>query len=220
MADSHDPDLSNAELRTRLRAADPAAVLPQAEPDQVDGLLRRVTEEDLRETGTRRRNPLTWLVAAAAVVVIAAGVAVWVNESNRGHTDGGLLADPAPTTAAPGPQATSELTVAAAGAGRCIMPTPALLAAKPIAFAGTVVGVADGVATLRPTTVFAGQVADEVTVRGAVAPDTGGAVEGDPAFEAGEDYLVAVDDGQVIGCGLSGPVTPGLQRLYTTAFPQ
>lgn len=208
------------ELRARLRAADPAAELPEADPRQIDGLLRRVTDEDLRETGTRQRNPLTWLVAAAAVVVIAAGAVLWVNESDEGHTGGGLLADPVPTTPARGPQATSKLTVAAAGVGRCIMPTPELLAAKPIAFEGTVLGIADGVVTIRATKVYAGDVADQVSVTGAVAPDTGGLVEGDPDFEAGQDYLVAADGDQVLGCGLSGPASPGLRNLYARAFPQ
>ena len=208
------------ELRARLRRADPAAELPPADPADVDHLLHRVVDADLRETGTRRRNALTWLVAAAAVVVIATGAVLWVNESNKGHSDGGLLADPSTTTATPAPNTTSELTVAASGGGRCIMPTPELLAAKPIAFEGTVVGVADGVATIRPTEVYAGEVADQVTVRGAVAPDTGPTVEGDPEFVTGQVYLVAASGAQVIGCGLSGPVTPQLRALYDQAFGQ
>jgi hypothetical protein len=210
-------DARGDDLRIRLAGADPAAELPAADPDEVDRLLERVVLADLRETGTRRRSPLTWLVAAAALVVIVAGGALWLVQSSRGHTDGGLLADPAPTTAAP---ATGELTVAAAGSGRCMMPTADLLADKPIAFEGTVEGIADGVVTLRVTHVFAGDLAEEVSVRGAVAPDTGGAPEGDPTFATGGRYLVAAADGTVLGCGLSGPVTPDLRDLYAQAFPR
>jgi hypothetical protein len=215
----NDPS-TDADLRARLGAADPARGLSPADPNEVDRLVRRVVDSDLRETGTRRRSALTWFVAAAAVVVIAAGAVLWVKESDRGHTDGGLLADPSATTSAPAPGSTTELTAAGHDAGRCIVPTPALLAAKPIAFEGTVVGIADGVATIRPTTVYAGEVGAEVTVTGAVAPDTGVAVEGDPEFVAGEDYLVAADGGRVLGCGLSGPITPELRDLYTRAFEQ
>lgn len=206
---------SDDELLARLRAADPAADLPPADGTEVDRLLRRVVDADLRETGTRRRNPLTWLVAAAAAVVIAGGLAWWIG-ANR--TEPGVVAGPGAGSTASMPNAT-ELTVAPASGGRCMMPTPEMLAAKPVAFEGKVLGIADGVATLRPTTVYAGEVGDEVTVTGAVAPGAGG-IEGDPAFEAGQDYLVAADGGRVAGCGLSGPVTAELEALYTRAFPR
>ena len=211
---------NDAELLARLRAADPAAGLAPADPDEVDRVVHRVVDRDLRQTGTRRRNALTWLVAAAAVVVIAAGAILWVNESNKGHTDGGLLADPSATTATPPPDAVSELTAAAPAAGRCIMPTPELIAAKPVAFEGIVVGIADGVVTIRPTAVYAGEVADQISVKSAVAPDTGPTIEGDPEFVAGQTYLVAADGNQVIGCGMSGPATRELRGLYARAFPQ
>lgn len=205
---------SDAELRARLRAADPAADLLPADPDDVDHLLQRVVDTDLRQTGTYRRNALTWLVAAAAVVVIAGGVTWWVSDD---HAQPGVLARPNAGDPANAPGGTA-LTAATATA-RCIAPTPELLARRPIAFAGTVLGITDGVVTIRPTRVYAGQVGDRVTVRGAVAPDTGG-VEGDPVFVAGKDYLVAADRGRVIGCGLSGPATPATRRLYAAAFPQ
>ncbi|SFC89200.1 hypothetical protein SAMN04487968_11395 [Nocardioides terrae] len=210
---------SDDDLRARLRAADPAAGLSPADPVEVDRLLQRVVDADLRETGTRRRSPLTWLVAAAAVVVLAAGAALWLTQTGDGDNDGGLLADPAQSSS-PAETGTSELTVGAAGAGRCIMPTPELLAGQPIAFSGTVEGVTDGVVTIRTKTVFKGEVADEVAVKGAVAPDTGGAPEGDPEFVPGQDYLVAAADGKVLGCGMSGPVSGQLQQLYQQAFPQ
>lgn len=204
------------DLRARLRAADPAADLPAADPDEVDRLVRRVVDSDLRQTGTRGRNRLTWLVAAAAVLVLAVGGVLWLRELGTGHTDGGMLADPGTTTTSAG---APGLTVAPAGTGRCAVPTPQLVAAQPVAFAGTVVGVADGVVTLRTTKVYAGDVGEEVTVTGAVASGTAGQVEGDPAFETGKDYLVAADDsGRVLGCGVSGVADPALRQLYDQAF--
>ena len=206
------------DLRARLRAADPAESLPGADPAEVDRLLERVVNADLRETGARRRNPLTWLVAAAAVVVIAAGAALWATQSPSGKDDdGGLFAGPGQTQS-PTASAITELTVGQPGFGRCMMPSVELLRTKPIAFAGTVEGVSDGVVTLRVTKVYTGDVGQEITVKGATAVDTGGAPEGDPTFETGRDYLVAADDGQVLGCGMSGPATPRLQDLYAQAF--
>jgi len=204
----------DSDLLARLRAADPAAGLPAAEPSDVDHLLGRVVNSDLRETGTRRRNALTWLVAAAALVVIAVGVVWWVSDDDAKP---GVVAKPSPSAPA-GPADVTELN-AAPVAGRCISPSAQLLAAKPIAFAGTVLGIADGVVTIRPTTVYAGDPGERVTVRGTIAPDTG-TIEGDPEFQAGQDYLVAADGGQVVGCGLSGPATPELTSLYAQAFPR
>ncbi|GAB7002898.1 hypothetical protein JCM18899A_03690 [Nocardioides sp. AN3] len=213
------PDPTDAELLARLRAADPASELPPADPAEVDRVLQRVIDVDLRETGTRKRNRLTWLVAAAAAIVIAAGgSALWLSQSDRPRSGGVLVTGPSPTSATHGPGAVSELTVSPA-AGRCVVPTSEALAATPIAFKGTVLGVADGIATIRPTTVYAGQVADQVTVSGAVAPETEGGREGDPAFVAGQDYLVAADGrSMVLGCGMSGPASPELTRLYAQAF--
>lgn len=216
---THPSDDPDDDLRARLGAADPAAGLPTADPTEVDRLLHRVVETDLRQTGTRRRNGLTWLVAAAAAVVLAAGAALWLTQTGDDKPDGGLLAGTA-TTTPPSVSEATELSAAPSSPGRCIMPTPELLAQKPIAFAGRVEGVADGVVTIRTTTVFSGQLSDEVSVQGAIAPDTGGAPEGDPEFVAGQDYLVAAVNGQVVGCGFSGPATPQLQRLYEQAFPQ
>src|SRR3954467_10949218 len=104
----------DSDLLARLRAADPAARIPAAEPSDVDHLLGRVVNSDLRETGTRRRNALTWLVAAAAGVVIAVG-AVWGVQGDAARR-GGV---PQPATGAPTtPGDVTELT-AAPVAGRC-----------------------------------------------------------------------------------------------------
>ena len=86
------------ELHDRLHASDPAASLPPADPERVARLLEDVMSTELttenRETGTHGRGPLTWLVAAAAAVIIA-GVGIYAVVS---HDD-----DPAapPTAAEP-----------------------------------------------------------------------------------------------------------------------
>ena len=214
MSDSPHP--SDAELLARLRRADPAAELPPADAEDVDHLLHRVVDADLRETGTHRRNALTWMVAAAAVVVIAGGI-LWRLSDDR--SEPGVVAGSRASSSNAAAGAT-KLSAAPATAGRCMVPTPELLAAKPVAFAGKVVGIADGVVTIRPTKVYTGDVGDQVTVTGA-APDAAGAPEGEPAFEAGQDYLVAADGGQVLGCGLSGPASSAeVKALYEQAFPQ
>ena len=69
MSDEHD------ELRARLRAADPASSLPRPDPDRVARLLEDTMSHpqtpESGADGTRQRSPLTWLAAAAAVVIIA-----------------------------------------------------------------------------------------------------------------------------------------------------
>jgi hypothetical protein len=37
-------------------------------------------------------------------------------------------------------------------------------------------------------------------------------------LRVGRDYLVAASDGNLTGCGFSGPATPQLQKLYDRAF--
>src|SRR3954454_9952107 len=67
------------ELFELLRSRDPARSLPSADPHQVARLLEDAMSHDVDTRGThggprtdpRRRTPLTWLVAAAAVLVIA-----------------------------------------------------------------------------------------------------------------------------------------------------
>jgi hypothetical protein len=210
----NEPSAVDDQLRARLRAADPAAQLAPADPAEVDRTLRRVVDTDLRETGTRRRSPLTWLVAAAAVVVIGAGVLWWTNDNG---SEPGVVAGPSESTSSAATGST-ELAAPAASAGRCMVPTAAVVAAQPMAFEATVVSIADGVVTLQPTTVYTGEVGDEVTVTGAVTPL--GSIEGEVDFEAGQSYLVAASDGQIRGCGLSGPVSPALKALFEAAFPQ
>lgn len=206
------------DLRARLRAADPAASLRPADPDGVARLLEDTMSHDTdtqvpetRQTGTHGRSPLTWIVAAAATVVIA-GVGIFALTGSDDDPTGPPVAgsgDPAPTI--------TRLSVApGAGEARCMVPTAEMLATKEVAFAGTVDAIDDGTVTLTPSTFYAGDVTDVVEVS---APEPElvsliGAVD----FRVGESYLVSASGGDVTVCGFSGPATPELQSLYDAAF--
>src|SRR3954454_23961781 len=113
-------DEHDARLLARLHAADPASSLPPADPDGAARLLEDVMSTELttenRETGTRNRGPLTWLVAAAAVLIIA-GVGVF---AVLNHDD-----DPAAPPTAQHASTVTELSppAPAAYSARCLVPT-------------------------------------------------------------------------------------------------
>lgn len=202
------------ELRARLRSADPAATLTPSDPDEVDRLVERAVTNDVRATGAHDRNPLTWLVAAAAVVLLAAvaGYALFGRDDAPAPTAGeeptGAVSDPAPTS--------TELT-ASGGSARCMAPSPEVLAQQEVAFEATATGIADGVVTLEPVRFYAGDPTDQVTV---TVPDHTALLEPGLEFEAGKDYLIAASGGEVIVCGFSGEATPELRTMYEEAFPQ
>lgn len=205
--DQHD------ELLTRLRAADPAASLPAADPIRVDRLLEDVmsTEltEETRETGTRGRSPLTWLVAAAALVVIA-GIGIF---ALVGHDD----TPDAPPTAADA-QTVTELGVPGeeAFSARCAAPTSELIAGNDVAFDGTVTTVDDGMVTLQVTHWYAGEETDLVRIQAPSEELARLVLSVD--FREGQRYLVAARDGQVAICGQSAPYSAELAQLYEQAF--
>jgi hypothetical protein len=201
-------------LEQRLRAADPAATLAPAHPDRVQRLLEDVMSTELttenRATGARHRGPLTWAVAAAAVVLIA-GVALF-----------GLLRHddtPAAPPTASGAQSVTELgaPTATAYAARCMVPSSRTLAQQTVAVEATVTTLADGVVTLTPSRWYAGRPTDLVRVQ---APEQDlQALVGAVRFHEGGRYLVSASAGQVAVCGLSGPWSSRLAALYADAFP-
>ena len=208
---THDADDG---LRARLRAADPASALPPADPTRVGRLLEETMSNqtdtpltESRETGTRGRSPLTWLVAAAAAVLIA-GVAVF-GLLDRGG-DSGV------------PSAGHEQTVthlgapAAGGNARCMPPSARVLSTQTLAFDGTVQEITDGVVTLAPTRFYAGTATDLVEIEAPSADLQ--ALIGAASFEAGGRYLVSATDGRVTVCGMTAPYSAGLAALYTQAF--
>lgn len=206
------------ELRDRLRAADPASSLPPADPTRVTRLLEdtmnSATEDDVlttesRETGTHDRSPLTWLVAAAAVVLIA-GVALFgfLNHDSGNHKVPAAGGSPTVTELrAPGP---------AAYQARCMVPTAETLSRQGVAFDGTVSDIAGGLVTLKATHFYAGDPTELVKVE---APDVDmRALIQAVKFEDGKRYLVSATDGEVSICGLSAPWSQRLAGLYAQAF--
>ncbi len=200
----------DAELLARLRAADPAAALPDATPDRVAGLLEDTMTADLDHTSsdTGRRSALPWLAAAAAVVIIAGlGFAL------LGGDDSSPTTPSTPPVAAP---SVTELEAPGATEGRCAVPSAALLVQADTALAGTVTAVEGDQVTLSVDQWYLGGATDEVVV---TAPpealsDLVGAVE----FEPGAHYLLAATGGQLMACGFSGVVDDARTTLYDQAF--
>lgn len=207
--------MSDDDLRGRLRSADPAASLPPADPAGVARLLEDTMSNDVetesRQDGLRHRSPLTWLVAAAAVVVIGGvgAFAVWNRDS-----DG----TPVPPIGGDGEASVTELSAAAPEqTGRCLPPSPKPLAGADIAFDGTVIELQGGQATLTPSRWYAGEPTDQVTVQAPSADLQ--ALLAAVDFEEGGRYLVAAgDDGRVMLCGFSAAYSPKLAGIYDQAF--
>jgi hypothetical protein len=195
-------------LLSRLQAADPASSLPPADPDQVAHLLETaMTDTELhttesRETGTHGRSPLTWLVAAAAVVLIAAAAVFSLANHDAKHV--------------PSAQPTVTQLDVAPAVGRCIVPSVGVLQVQTVAFRGTLTTLAGGAATFTVTHWYRGGPTDLARV---VAPQSvlRPLVES-AKFRVGGDYLVSARDGRVTACGFSGPATGRLAALYSQAY--
>lgn len=209
MTESYDDE----ELAARLRAADPASALPPVAPERVARLLEETMSHDVlaesRETGTRGRGPLTWVVAAAAAILIVGSGFLLLRD--------GTADDTPPVADAPGLTTTALTAPDPARAGRCMVPSAEVLATKPVAFDGTVQSVEDGTVTLAPTRWYAGEPTARVTVEG--PSDHLRALVMSLDFEEGERYLVAAsDDGDVMVCGFSAPYSDDLAAMYADAF--
>lgn len=208
------------DLRDQLRALDPAASLRPADPARVARLVEAIMSDDVetdlpetRETGVHERSPFTWLVAAAAVLLIAGVGAFFLID--RGADDV-PAADPG-ERAGEAPTVTTLSAPTGVGAGRCAVPSADVLARQQLAFDGVVAGITDGVVTLTPAMFYAGEPTDVVRVEAppAVLQELVLSVK----FEVGERYLVSAADEQVSVCGYSGPWSPELEQLYVEAFP-
>jgi hypothetical protein len=204
------------ELRQRLLAADPASSLSATHPDRVARLLeaamsdtQRDTQSDTgaqvhesRETGTHDRSPLTWLVAAASVLLIAsAGILGLVQ---RGHDSS--------------PAAVSSVTRLgyAPYDGRCQLPSVGVLRLQSVAFRGTLRSLTGSTATFDVDHWYAGGPTDTAQVMASAAALSELVSAAD--LQVGRRYLLAATGGTVTGCGFSGPVSRPRQRLYDGAF--
>jgi hypothetical protein len=174
------------------------------------------TRPELEQTtALRRRGPLAWLVAAAAVAVIAGGGYAAVSAMQ----DDGTVQQAGPSTAPVEPvdePTVVTLQAPAAVSGKCAVPTPELLGTAEVAFAGTVTAIDGDVVTLTPTETFAGETAEQIEVVG-MRPELR-ALGGQPEFVVGGTYLVSATGGQISACGFSGAATPELEQLYDVAF--
>jgi hypothetical protein len=201
-------DAGDRDLLSRLQSADPAASLPPADPDRVAHLLEAAKSDitthshETRENGTHDRSPLTWVVAAAAVLLIAAGGVFGL--VNRDHDQ------------APAAQDTTTMLGVAPVTGRCMVPDVGVLRAQTIAFRGTLTSLGDGRATFRVEHWFTGGPTDLATVT--TTPARLRSLSQSATFRVGGTYLVAARDGQVTGCGFSGPATGRLAHLYQQAY--
>jgi hypothetical protein len=207
----HDDD----QLDARLRAADPATSLPEADPAWVARLLEDTMSNDVltesRENGTHNRSPLTWLVAAAAAVIIA-GVGIFAVVNGTG---GG---EPTPPPQAADPTVT-QLVSPGEGAlsGRCMVPNADLLSDAPVAFDGTVESISDGLVTLDTSHWYAGDPTDQVTVE-APSEELSQLLAAVQFKDSGRYLVAANDSGELLVCGFSAPYSQGLASLYDKAF--
>ena len=233
------PDLSEEEsalLRQRLRRLDPAAGLEAAPELSVARLLAQAREEhpedlpETRQTGVHDRSRLTWLVAAAALVLIVGVGAVALLDRDGGSTPAAGPAE-APTSGTASPSdggdaagtgaptgATTVLGVpGGVGSARCAVPSPEVLSRQTLAFDAVATEVADGVVTLSPSMFFAGDPTAQVQVQ--APPEVLQQLLLAVDFQEGERYLVAATGGEVAVCGYTGPWSPQLEQLYLEAFP-
>jgi hypothetical protein len=197
-------------MLVRLQAADPAASLSPADPDRLAQLMEATTTDtrtereitESREMHTHGRSPLTWLVAAAAVVLIAG--AGFFALGNRGHE----------TTPQAAPSVT-QLSVAAPQ-GRCMVPNVNVLKVQTVAFRATITGLTAGEITFSVHHWYKG---GPTTLAKVVAPQTAlRPLVASAKFKLGGDYLVSAHDGQVTACGFSAPYTASLAGLYGQAY--
>jgi hypothetical protein len=208
------------QLRALLAQSDPARSLTPADPTGLARLLEDTMSNDLdtrtdlpqQSTELRRRGPLAWLVAAAAVAGIAGGgyAAVSSMQDNGGVQQAGPSTSPVDEPVVVTLEAPTTLPA------KCAVPTPEMLGNAEVAFAGTVTAIDGNTVTLAPTETYAGQSADEIEVVG-LRPDVR-LLGGQPEFVVGGTYLVSATGGQVSACGFSGEASPELQSLYDLAF--
>jgi hypothetical protein len=213
-------------LRALLRGGDPAGSLRPADPAALQSLLEDIMSADLEirpsDPGLsepRRRTRATWLVAAAAVAVIAAGGAFAVTGLTGDDADAPQADQQPSTTAQVGAAVEGETTQLTAGSpqAKCAVLTPAVLAQYDQAFQGTVTSVDGDTVTFHATDVYAGQVGE--TVQLTAPPDGIAKILGRATtFQVGQTYLVPAYQGAVSMCGYSGPATGDLQQIFKEAF--
>ena len=229
-------DTGRDDLRALLRDADPARALPPlthaARAHALEDAMSPHEEPDAHRTpgahaprraGARHRHPLTWPVAAAAVLVITGvswvGFRAVVGPDDPSGTDASA---PTPPTADPyltgGVDDVTRLDLPPAGAApvRCMVPNAQVLDNQDLAFKGTATDVGDEHVAFEVERWYRGGDTATVTVD-AIDPSLQRLLQ-TPGFAAGTSYLVSASDGKVTLCGFSGPADARLRALYERAF--
>jgi hypothetical protein len=201
----------NDELLTRLQAADPAQRTPAPSDDWIHDLTE-ATMTNLDDNRSDRGSRRTWLLVAAAAVVVGALGIGGVAAMNGGDSD-------IPPTASEQPTVT-RLQAPTQTAAKCMVPSAEILAdSAEIALDGTVISVEGDQVTIDATHWYAGDATDQVVVTAAGADMQ--ALIGAVDLQEGERYLVAgTSDGQLMVCGFSAPYDDGLAAMYAAAFGQ
>ena len=204
------------ELRRALARLDPspaAAPVRRVEDPVAQALLEEimstpVIDEPVPSETRRRRTP--WLAVAAAAAVIAAAAGVGIASSLGDDDSGGdsIQAAPEPVTlsVAPGNVMSS-----------CLPFSVDVLKDMPMAFGGTVTEVSEGSVTVDVDRWYRGRPGNAEVVE-LQTPGSSVALDG-VEFTADSKVLVAATDGQVNGCGFSGPASAQLEQAYAEAFP-
>jgi len=185
--------MNDDDLRALMRKADPTTGDPRLDDARIRRIVAAAERDDLAgETANapRRRRRLFAGVSIGAAATAGATALI-----------AGLVATPAIQAPGPGPDETPAA---------CEAPTVASLQEFDTAYEATATTVTGDDVTLTVTQVFAGSPGATLTVE-QVQEDTG------VLFTAGQSYLVAATDDFISPCD-SGPATPTLRQLYTTAF--
>lgn len=207
--------MTDEHLRSLLASIDP--VPDEVTVDAADSPRARALTEEIMSTpvldqptrtgrpagsaGPRRPwRPAVAIVAAAAAVAVAVVAFAVVGGDDDAPTRSALsLPDPGVMTS-------------------CIAFDVTFLADMPVAFAGTVTAVTDTTVTVdvdrwyRSTDGSADLV--DLTMPAATTSASLDGVD----FVVGQRYLVTAAEGNVNGCGFSGPATPELEAAFEQAF--
>lgn len=193
------------ELRDRLARLDPMP--PGVETEAVTTPSSRELLEDIMSTPIDQQSESTrrpWLVgavaAAAVIVIVAGGYALFAGDDTE-------------------PVAQGPPLVLDGGAGdamaSCIAFSVDQLATMPVAFEGTVTAIEGETVTLAVDQWFVGGDAAIVEVH---APAGLEALIGSVPFAHGEQFLITAYEGAVNYCGFSGPSTPEFRSAFEEAF--
>jgi len=198
------------DLQARLRDADPALRAPSPDSAWIDILAQSTMEAPMNvpepAAGTRR----TWLLTAAAAVVVAAlGFGGWTalqGDDNRA----GQVAQEKTVMTLKGPAKPDAMAM-------CMRIEPTTVGQMQVAFDGTVASVDGDSVTLDVNKWYAGGDTDQVQLTQISEADWV-ALEGGITLEQGQRYLVTAHDGVVNGCGFTAPWSQELQDIFDQGF--